>query len=43
MNNYHNYIRELHISGDQTYLAEQKNRREQYLMPLEAIQNSWIQ
>ena len=40
MNNYHNYIRELHISGDQTYLAEQKNRREQYLTPLEVIQNS---
>ena len=40
MNNYHNYIRDLHISGDQTYLAEQKNRREQYLVPLEALQNA---
>ena len=40
MNNYHNYIRDLHASGDQTYLAEQKNRREQYLAPLEALQNS---
>ena len=39
MNNYHNYIRDLHISGDQTYLAEQRNRREQYLAPLEAILN----
>ena len=39
MNNYHNYIRELHISGDPTYLAEQKNRREQYLSPLEDLQN----
>ena len=39
MNNYHNYIRDLHISGDQTYLAEQRNRREQYLAPLEAIIN----
>lgn len=37
MNNYHNYIRELHTSGDQSYLAEEKNRREQYISPLEAI------
>ena len=37
MNNYHNYIAELHASGDQTYLAEQKNRREQYIAPLEAL------
>ena len=39
MNNYHNYIRELHTSGDQSYLAEEKNRREQYIAPLEAILN----
>ena len=39
MNNYHDYIRQLHISGDQTYMAEQKNRREQYLVPLEAVIN----
>ncbi len=38
MNNYHNYIRHLHVSGDRTYLAEQKNRREQYIAPLEALQ-----
>lgn len=37
MNNYHNYIRELHTSGDLSYLAEEKNRREQYISPLEAI------
>ncbi len=39
MNNYHNYIRELHTSGDLSYLAEEKNRREQYISPLEAILN----
>jgi len=37
MNNYHKYIEELHASGDQTYLAEQKNRRDQYIAPLEAL------
>ena len=39
MNNYHSYIAELHTSGDQSYLAEEKNRRDQYIMPLEAILN----
>ena len=37
MNNYHAYIADLHASGDQTYLAEQKNRREQYIAALEAL------
>ena len=37
MNNYHKYIEELHASGDQTYLAEQKNHRDQYIAPLEAL------
>lgn len=38
MKNHHQYLHELHTSGDQSYLAEQKNRREQYLVPLENIQ-----
>jgi phosphate:Na+ symporter len=37
MNNYHNYISELHSTGNQDYLAEQKNRRDQYIVPLQAI------
>ena len=37
LNNYHNYIAELHAGGDQSYLAEHKNRREQYINPLEAL------
>ena len=39
LNNYHNYIAELHAGGDQSYLAEHKNRREQYINPLEALLN----
>ena len=39
MDNYHNYIQELHnTSSDQSYLAELKNRKEQYLTPLENIE-----
>ncbi len=38
MKHHHDYIEELHSSVDQSYLAEQQNRREQYLMPLEAIE-----
>ncbi len=37
MKNHHVYLAELHASGDQSYLAEHKNRREQYLLPLEQI------
>lgn len=37
MKNHHRYLEELHSSGDQSYLAEQKNRREQYLAPLQSI------
>ena len=37
MNNYHNYIAELHAGGDQSYMAEHKNRREQYINPLETL------
>lgn len=38
MQNHHQYLHELHESGDQSYVAEEKNRREQYLVPLENIQ-----
>ena len=38
MNNYHTYLTELHSSSDQSYMAELRNRREQYLTPLENIQ-----
>jgi len=38
MNNYHSYLTELHSSGDQSYMAELRNRKEQYLVPLENIQ-----
>lgn len=37
MKNHHLYLQKLHDSGDQTYLAEQENRRVQYLVPLESI------
>jgi len=37
MKNHHQYLQELHSSDDQSYLAEQENRREQYLVPLENI------
>ena len=35
MKNHHLYLQELHQSGDRSYLAEQTNRREQYLKKLE--------
>lgn len=37
LKNHHNYLSELHASGDQSYIAEQENRRMQYLVPLENI------
>ncbi len=37
MKNHHLYLQELHASSDQSYLAEQANRREQYLAALENI------
>ncbi|MBQ8857785.1 MAG: Na/Pi cotransporter family protein [Lachnospiraceae bacterium] len=37
MKNHHLYLQELHNSDDQSYLAEQENRREQYLVPLKNI------
>ncbi len=38
MKNHHQYLHELHSSTDQSYLAEVKNRREQYLVPMESIE-----
>ena len=38
LKNHHQYLQELHSSADQSYLAEQENRRQQYLVPLEAIE-----
>ena len=39
MDNYHAYIQELHnTTSDQSYLAELRNRKEQYLVPLENVQ-----
>lgn len=35
--NHHLYLQELHASDDQSYLAEQENRKAQYLTPLEKI------
>ena len=38
LNNHHQYLQMLHTSGNQSYLAEQENRRQQYLVPLQNIQ-----
>ena len=38
LNNHHHYLQMLHQSTDQSYLAEQENRRQQYLVPLQNIQ-----
>ncbi len=35
--NHHLYMQELHASNDQSYLAEQENRRAQYLEPLKNL------
>lgn len=37
MKNHHMYLQELHASDDQSYLAEQENRKGQYLVPLQNI------
>ena len=34
LKNHHLYLQELHEHGDQSYRAEQENRKEQYLVPL---------
>lgn len=38
MKNHHLYLQELHNSGNQDYIAEQENRKEQYMTQLEKIQ-----
>lgn len=38
MKKHHLYLQELHESSDQSYLAEQENRRVQYLVPLENME-----
>jgi len=35
--NHHLYMQELHKSADQSYLAEQENRKAQYLTPLKSL------
>ena len=35
--NHHMYLQELHANADQSYLAEQENRRLQYIVPLENV------
>ena len=37
MKNHHLYLQKLHDTADQSYLAEQENRMEQYLIPLKNI------
>ncbi len=37
MKNHHLYLQELHASGNQDYIAEQENRKEQYMTQLENI------
>lgn len=37
MKNHHLYLQELHTSSDQSYLAEQASRKEQYLEPLKKV------
>ena len=38
LQNHHHYLQMLHETSDQSYLAEQERRREQYLEPLKRIQ-----
>ena len=38
MKNHHAYLHALHTTGDQSYRAEQENRRLQYLVPLETME-----
>ncbi len=40
LSNHHEYLRTLHESGDQNYLAEQENRRQQYLAALESLKQA---
>ncbi len=38
LKNHHQYLQMLHTSDDQSYLAEHQNRRQQYITPLESMQ-----
>ena len=38
MEDHHDYLREIHLSNDVSYLAERERRREQYVKPLKEIQ-----
>ncbi|MBQ8279157.1 MAG: Na/Pi cotransporter family protein [Roseburia sp.] len=38
MKNHHMYLAELHANGDKAYVAEKENRREQYIVPLENME-----
>jgi len=38
MKNHHLYLQKLHDTADKSYIAEQENRREQYLVPLKSIE-----
>ena len=38
LQNHHDYLREVHTGNDQEYRAEKKQRREQYINPLNEIQ-----
>ena len=40
MKNHHQYLQELHASGDISYVTEQQLRREQFMAPLESISNN---
>ena len=38
LHSHHDYLRELHNGGDETYRNERERRREQYVLPLKEIQ-----
>ena len=38
LKNQHQYLNELHSSGDQNYTREHERRRQQYIIPLEAVE-----
>ena len=38
LENHHDYLREIHLSNDVSYLSERERRRDQYVKPLKEIQ-----
>ena len=38
LHNHHEYLHDVHSSGDQDYRTQRESRREQYILPLKAIQ-----